>query len=40
MFYMPVANKKNKPDSLAFLFFCLKRIDIAIYNRQNEMRAV
>ena len=30
MFYMLVANKKNKPDSLAFLFFCLKRIDIAI----------
>ena len=30
MFYMPVANKKNKPDSLAFLFFCLKRIDILI----------
>ena len=30
MFYMPVANKKNKPDSLAFIFFFLKKIDIAI----------
>ena len=28
--YYTSANKKNKPDSLAFLFFCLKRIDIAI----------
>ena len=35
MFYMPVANKKNKPDSLAFLFFCLKRIDIFLRRRNG-----
>ena len=33
MFYMPVANKKNKPDSLAFLFFC--NINSIFLRRRN-----